>query len=155
MLELTKINFLMCDAASADACNELMAYSLILSCCCYTCCIRKKLRKKLNIKVKRIYLKVSTWSCMLYQLMCAGDFLFLFFSGRLRWWFSFSFNVLLLCTCPRIAWSQDTWDWYASQENSTPYFICLWYFSVLTRFGWEWHSNFLTWLSGHLANAYS
>ncbi|KAL3377856.1 hypothetical protein AABB24_003986 [Solanum stoloniferum] len=36
--------------SSADACNELMAYSLILSCCCYTCCIRKKLRKKLNIR---------------------------------------------------------------------------------------------------------
>ncbi|KAJ8531417.1 hypothetical protein K7X08_026851 [Anisodus acutangulus] len=35
--------------SSADACNELMAYSLILSCCCYTCCIRKELRKKLNI----------------------------------------------------------------------------------------------------------
>ncbi|KAI3451401.1 hypothetical protein Pfo_008066 [Paulownia fortunei] len=33
----------------AEACNDLMAYSLILSCCCYTCCIRKKLRKKLNI----------------------------------------------------------------------------------------------------------
>uniref|UniRef100_A0A0V0IJD8 MCAfunc domain-containing protein n=1 Tax=Solanum chacoense TaxID=4108 RepID=A0A0V0IJD8_SOLCH len=37
------------DISSADACNELMAYSLILSCCCYTCCIRKKLRQKLNI----------------------------------------------------------------------------------------------------------
>ncbi|CAN4083468.1 unnamed protein product [Withania somnifera] len=36
--------------SSADACNELMAYSLILSCCCYTCCIRGKLRKKLNIR---------------------------------------------------------------------------------------------------------
>ncbi|KAF3440167.1 hypothetical protein FNV43_RR18446 [Rhamnella rubrinervis] len=33
----------------AEACNELMAYSLILSCCCYTCCIRRKLRKVLNI----------------------------------------------------------------------------------------------------------
>ncbi|OAY57583.1 protein MID1-COMPLEMENTING ACTIVITY 1 isoform X1 [Manihot esculenta] len=33
----------------AEACNELMAYSLILSCCCYTCCIRRKLRKTLNI----------------------------------------------------------------------------------------------------------
>ncbi|XP_077231013.1 cell number regulator 13-like [Tasmannia lanceolata] len=32
-----------------DACNELMAYSLIFSCCCYTCCIRRKLRKTLNI----------------------------------------------------------------------------------------------------------
>ncbi|KAA8532007.1 hypothetical protein F0562_006851 [Nyssa sinensis] len=28
--------------SSAEACNELMAYSLILSCCCYTCCIRRK-----------------------------------------------------------------------------------------------------------------
>ncbi|KAJ6838218.1 cell number regulator 13-like [Iris pallida] len=34
----------------AEACNDLMAYSLIFSCCCYTCCIRKKLRKMLNIK---------------------------------------------------------------------------------------------------------
>ncbi|EOA30672.1 hypothetical protein CARUB_v10013809mg [Capsella rubella] len=36
--------------SSAKACNQLMVYSLILSCCCYTCCIRKKLRKTLNIK---------------------------------------------------------------------------------------------------------
>ncbi|GAB4847577.1 Ca(2+)-dependent cysteine protease [Ancistrocladus abbreviatus] len=35
--------------SSAEACNDLMAYSLILSCCCYTCCIRRKLRKVLNI----------------------------------------------------------------------------------------------------------
>lgn len=35
--------------SSTDACNELMAYSLILSCCCYTCYIRRKLRKMLNI----------------------------------------------------------------------------------------------------------
>ncbi|XP_077246642.1 cell number regulator 13-like [Tasmannia lanceolata] len=35
--------------SSGEACNELMAYSLILSCCCYTCCIRRKLRKMLNI----------------------------------------------------------------------------------------------------------
>lgn len=33
-----------------EACNELMAYSLILSCCCYTCCVRRKLRKILNIR---------------------------------------------------------------------------------------------------------
>ncbi|CAA7403516.1 unnamed protein product [Spirodela intermedia] len=31
------------------ACSLLMAYSLILSCCCYTCCVRRKLRKMLNI----------------------------------------------------------------------------------------------------------
>ncbi|XVF18060.1 hypothetical protein REPUB_Repub10bG0179100 [Reevesia pubescens] len=37
------------DMSSAEACNELMAYSLILSCCCYTCCVRRKLRKTLNI----------------------------------------------------------------------------------------------------------
>ncbi|XP_024016648.1 protein MID1-COMPLEMENTING ACTIVITY 2 isoform X2 [Eutrema salsugineum] len=36
--------------SSTEACNELMVYSLILSCCCYTCCIRQKLRKTLNIK---------------------------------------------------------------------------------------------------------
>ncbi|CAJ1942309.1 unnamed protein product [Sphenostylis stenocarpa] len=36
--------------SSAEACNELMAYSLILSCCCYTCCIRTKLRKMMNIR---------------------------------------------------------------------------------------------------------
>ncbi|KAK9713205.1 hypothetical protein RND81_06G011500 [Saponaria officinalis] len=35
---------------SAAACNDLVAYSLILSCCCYTCCVRGKLRKMLNIK---------------------------------------------------------------------------------------------------------
>ncbi|KAK7820228.1 protein mid1-complementing activity 1 [Quercus suber] len=33
----------------AESCNELMAYSLVLSCCCYTCYIRRKLRKMLNI----------------------------------------------------------------------------------------------------------
>ncbi|KGN55644.1 protein MID1-COMPLEMENTING ACTIVITY 1 isoform X2 [Cucumis sativus] len=33
----------------AEACNDLMAYTLILSCCCYTCCVRRKLRKMLNI----------------------------------------------------------------------------------------------------------
>ncbi|CAM8921763.1 unnamed protein product [Rhodiola kirilowii] len=35
--------------STGDACNELMAYSLVLSCCCYTCCIRRKLRKTLSI----------------------------------------------------------------------------------------------------------
>ncbi|GAV74713.1 PLAC8 domain-containing protein [Cephalotus follicularis] len=35
--------------SSAEACNDLMAYSLILSCCCYTCCVRRKLRKTLSI----------------------------------------------------------------------------------------------------------
>ncbi|MFS8033906.1 putative PLAC8 motif-containing protein [Helianthus anomalus] len=35
--------------SSGEACNELMAYSLILSCCCYTCCIRGKLRKTFDI----------------------------------------------------------------------------------------------------------
>ncbi|KAG2696499.1 hypothetical protein I3760_07G061300 [Carya illinoinensis] len=35
--------------SSAEACNDLMAYSLILSCCCYTCNVRRKLRKMLNI----------------------------------------------------------------------------------------------------------
>ncbi|KMT09333.1 hypothetical protein BVRB_6g134280 [Beta vulgaris subsp. vulgaris] len=35
--------------SSAEACNDLVAYSLILSCCCYTCCVRGKLRKILNI----------------------------------------------------------------------------------------------------------
>ncbi|CAI0392809.1 unnamed protein product [Linum tenue] len=37
--------------SSAEACNDLMAYSLILSCCCYTCCIRRKLRNLFNISV--------------------------------------------------------------------------------------------------------
>ncbi|CAL9085745.1 unnamed protein product [Musa textilis] len=36
--------------SSAEACNDLMAYSLILSCCCYTCCVRRKLRKVFNIR---------------------------------------------------------------------------------------------------------
>lgn len=43
-------------AAPAEVCNDLMAYSLILSCCCYTCCIRRKLRKTLNIKVNSVVL---------------------------------------------------------------------------------------------------
>ncbi|KAL3845345.1 hypothetical protein ACJIZ3_002748 [Penstemon smallii] len=38
------------EISTAEACNEIMAYSLILSCCCYTCCIRRKLRRTLNIK---------------------------------------------------------------------------------------------------------
>lgn len=33
-----------------EACNALTAYSLVLSCCCYTCCIRRRLRDMLNIK---------------------------------------------------------------------------------------------------------
>ncbi|KAJ3672382.1 hypothetical protein LUZ60_007103 [Juncus effusus] len=36
--------------STGEACNELMAYSLFLSCCCITCCIRRKLRQKLNIR---------------------------------------------------------------------------------------------------------
>nr|AFK40961.1 unknown [Lotus japonicus] len=39
--------------SSGEACNGLMAYSLILSCCCYTCCVRRKLRKMLNITLLR------------------------------------------------------------------------------------------------------
>ncbi|TVU48336.1 hypothetical protein EJB05_07970 [Eragrostis curvula] len=35
--------------SSSEACNDILAYSLILSCCCYTCCVRRKLRQKLNI----------------------------------------------------------------------------------------------------------
>ncbi|KAI3464800.1 hypothetical protein Pfo_021463 [Paulownia fortunei] len=38
------------EISSAEACNEIMAYSLILSCCCYTCCLRRKLRRTLNIR---------------------------------------------------------------------------------------------------------
>ncbi|EPS70744.1 mid1-complementing activity 2 [Genlisea aurea] len=33
-----------------EACNDILAYSLILSCCCYTCCIRRKLRRALGIE---------------------------------------------------------------------------------------------------------
>ncbi|GKV45092.1 hypothetical protein SLEP1_g52214 [Rubroshorea leprosula] len=40
--------------SSAEACNDLMAYSLILSCCCYTCCVRRKLRQMLNITVSSL-----------------------------------------------------------------------------------------------------
>lgn len=36
--------------SSIEACNAMMAYSLIFSCCCYTCCIRRKLRKQLSIQ---------------------------------------------------------------------------------------------------------
>lgn len=35
--------------SGGEACNELMAYSLVLACCCYTCTVRRKLRKMLNI----------------------------------------------------------------------------------------------------------
>ncbi|KAG8073518.1 hypothetical protein GUJ93_ZPchr0006g41073 [Zizania palustris] len=35
--------------SSSEVCNDIMAYSLILSCCCYTCCVRRKLRQKLDI----------------------------------------------------------------------------------------------------------
>ncbi|CAI8608992.1 unnamed protein product [Vicia faba] len=35
--------------SAAEVCNEFLVYSLILSCCCYTCCIRRKLRKMMNI----------------------------------------------------------------------------------------------------------
>ena len=38
-------------SASSEACNDLLAYSLIFSCCCYTCCVRRKLRSILYIKV--------------------------------------------------------------------------------------------------------
>ncbi|GAB4852564.1 hypothetical protein Ancab_016777 [Ancistrocladus abbreviatus] len=38
--------------ASAQACHALIAYSLILSCCCYTCAIRRRLRKALNIEAE-------------------------------------------------------------------------------------------------------
>lgn len=31
-----------------------MAYSLVFSCCCYTCCFRRKLRNMLNIKVTNV-----------------------------------------------------------------------------------------------------
>ncbi|KAK2982489.1 hypothetical protein RJ640_026332, partial [Escallonia rubra] len=33
-----------------SACNNLMAYSLFCGCCCYTCCVRRKLRKLWNIE---------------------------------------------------------------------------------------------------------
>lgn len=48
---LKKILHFLWLSASADACNELIAYSLVFSCCCYTCCFRRKLRNTLNIKV--------------------------------------------------------------------------------------------------------
>lgn len=38
------------EISSAEACNEIMAHSLVLACCCYTCCIRRKLRRRLNIE---------------------------------------------------------------------------------------------------------
>ncbi|KAJ4970501.1 hypothetical protein NE237_003600 [Protea cynaroides] len=33
-----------------QACHDLMAYSFVLGCCCYTCCMRGKLRKLFDIK---------------------------------------------------------------------------------------------------------
>jgi hypothetical protein len=47
-------------SASGEACNDIMAYSLILSCCCYTCCVRRKLRQKLDIAVN-ISEYVTSW----------------------------------------------------------------------------------------------
>ncbi|CAA0812436.1 Protein MID1-COMPLEMENTING ACTIVITY 1 [Striga hermonthica] len=38
------------EISPAQTCNDIMAYSLVLSCCCYTCCLRGKLRRTLNIK---------------------------------------------------------------------------------------------------------
>jgi hypothetical protein len=69
-------------SASAEACNELMAYSLILSCCCYTCCIRRKLRKMLNITVMipSFSLVINMTSCHLF-MPCFCGFLY----SLLRW----------------------------------------------------------------------
>ncbi|KAJ4775364.1 PLAC8 family protein [Rhynchospora pubera] len=36
--------------SSGEACNDLMAYSCFLSCYCYTCCVRRKLRQKFHIR---------------------------------------------------------------------------------------------------------
>ncbi|XP_042510135.1 protein MID1-COMPLEMENTING ACTIVITY 1-like isoform X2 [Macadamia integrifolia] len=33
-----------------QACHDLMAYSFVLGCCCYTCCVRGKLRKLFHIE---------------------------------------------------------------------------------------------------------
>lgn len=84
--------------ASGEACNDLMAYSLILSCCCYTCCVRGKLRKMLNIKVRsptKLHWKVPfTWSIQSL-------------SGRMVGWLPFPFDVLLLRTRTRMERSGD------------------------------------------------
>ncbi|KAL5173111.1 Protein MID1-COMPLEMENTING ACTIVITY 1 [Glycine soja] len=70
--------------SSAETCNELMAYSLILSCCCYTCCIRRKLRKMLNIRYSLefsvIWRLVFSFSSIFYVLLaidilCQGGFI--------------------------------------------------------------------------------
>ena len=75
-------------SASAEACNELMAYSLILSCCCYTCCIRRKLRKTLNITVIPIFLlhgyDIFLWVSIVYRNML------------IEWWTSLVF-VCISC----------------------------------------------------------
>ncbi|XP_056851161.1 protein MID1-COMPLEMENTING ACTIVITY 1 isoform X3 [Raphanus sativus] len=54
---------------ASEACNELMVYSLMLSCCCYTCCIRKKLRNTLNIKIVLIW-QGGSIDDFLSHLMC-------------------------------------------------------------------------------------
>ncbi|XP_043689140.1 protein MID1-COMPLEMENTING ACTIVITY 1-like isoform X1 [Telopea speciosissima] len=36
--------------SKGQACHDLMAYSFVLGCCCYTCCMRGKLRKLFYIK---------------------------------------------------------------------------------------------------------
>lgn len=69
-LEISKVFLSLIATASGEACNELAAYSLFMSCCCYTCCIRKKFRKIFNIKVSLcIHNLINVVSLMSYFLL--------------------------------------------------------------------------------------
>lgn len=48
---LLMIFFPFVSTAREKAINDLMAYSLLCGCCCYSCCVRTKLRKNFNIEV--------------------------------------------------------------------------------------------------------
>lgn len=45
------ISYFSCLPAREQACSDLMTYSLLLGCCCYTCCIRRRLRRLFSIRV--------------------------------------------------------------------------------------------------------
>lgn len=82
-------------SASAEACNDLMAYSLILSCCCYTCCIRRKLRKMLNITVMLPSFGIKITSCALIYVRCTCRYSDKAFFGSIAYWMIKNVAILL------------------------------------------------------------
>lgn len=72
-----------------------MAYSLLLSCCCYTCCIRRKLRKMLNITVMIPFFCINMDNSYSYQTLLRFEYsLVLYWDLLLH--FLVSLNVPLL-----------------------------------------------------------